>query len=355
MLQVCVVISHSRPTIDINDRTAAESVLKSGYLAQGPKVEEFESKFAAFLGSKGAVATNSGTSALHLALLALGLKDGDEVLIPSFVCAAVLNAVKLAGLKARLADIDSIDFNLNADSIKKRLTPRVKAIVLPHLFGQPGDLEDILKLDIPVIEDCAQSLGSRYKGRLAGKFGTVSIFSFYATKMITTGHGGMLVSSSRTILDRVRDLREFDERKDYILRYNYKMMDLEAALGLSQFARLESFIQIRKKIAESYNKRFLQMGIDVPEVKLDRDHIFYRYVIRVKGDISGIKKAFLSKGIEVKRPVFMPLHRYLGMDNSGFPNTEKAFKEIISIPIYPGLHEDEIKKIQDTVCEVCKG
>ncbi|MBI2447647.1 MAG: DegT/DnrJ/EryC1/StrS family aminotransferase, partial [Candidatus Omnitrophica bacterium] len=307
------MISHSRPTIDGNDRTAAESVLKSGYLAQGPKVEEFESKFAAFLGSKGAVAANSGTSALHLALLALGLKDGDEVIIPSFVCAAVLNAVKLAGLKARLADIDSIDFNLNADSIKGRLTPRVKAIVLPHLFGQPGDLEDILKLGIPVIEDCAQSLGSRYKGGLAGKFGTVSIFSFYATKMITTGHGGMLVSSSRTILDRARDLREFDERKDYILRFNYKMMDLEAALGISQFGRLESFIQIRNKIAELYTKRFFQMGIGVPEVKPDRDHIFYRYVIRVKGDINIIKKVFLSKGIEVKRPVFMPLHRYLGM------------------------------------------
>ena len=354
MLQVCVVIGHSKPAIDRNDILAVESVLKSGYLAQGPKVGEFESKFSAFLGLKGAVATNSGTSALHLALLGLRLKKGDEVIVPSYVCAAVLNAVKSAGLNVRLSDIDPIDFNLNTETIKKNLKPRVKAIILPHLFGQAANIEDILKLGIPVIEDCAQSLGSRYKGRRTGTFGIISIFSFYATKMMTTGHGGMVASSSRTLLDRVRDLREFDERKDYIHRYNYKMMDLEAALGMSQLARLESFIKIRKRIAETYTKRFLQCDIGGPELKPGRDHIFYRYVIKVKGDINRIKKAFFSRGIEVKSPVFMPLHRYSGMAKNRFPNTEMAFRQSISIPIYPGLNEDEIQYIQDTVCEVLK-
>jgi perosamine synthetase len=208
------MIPHSRPTLDKDDAAAVSAVLKSGHLSQGYQVSQFEKALAAFIGTKAGVAVSSGTAALHLSLLALKIGKGDEVILPSYVCTAPFNAVHLVSATPVIADIDRKTFNVDVPDLKKRITPRTKAIIVPHMFGLPADLDEILSLGIPVIEDCALSVGSRYKGQRTGSFGTLSIFSFYTTKMIATGEGGMVLCSREDIIDAVRDLRDYDEKEE---------------------------------------------------------------------------------------------------------------------------------------------
>ena len=219
-------------------------------MVQGKKVLEFEAKVSRYLGVKAGVAVNSGTSALHLALLALNIGPGDEVMVPSFVCSALLNAVSYTGASARIVDVKADDFNISPVEVKKKLNKKVKAIIVPHMFGYPADLKELLSFGVPVIEDCAQSIGADYRGRKAGSFGVLSICSFYATKVMTTGEGGMVLSNQTKILDRIRDLRQYDHALNFQTRYNYKMTDFQAALGLSQLQRLPEFIKRRKQIAQ---------------------------------------------------------------------------------------------------------
>lgn len=354
MLSVCpmsIKIHHSRPTISGSDIKAVSKVLRSAYVASGNVTKDFEDRFKRLLKVNSSIATNSGTSALHLALLALKIKKGDEVIMPSFVCASVLDAVLYLGIRPKLADIDPIDFNLSLKDTKRKITKNTKAIILPHMFGKPADIQKFLKLDIPLIENCAQSLGARYKGRPTGGFGDVSIFSFYATKMIATGYGGMVCSKNRDLILKVKDLIDCDERDDYKMRFNYKMSDMAASLGLSQLERLGSFISKRKDIAKFYNKNLKSKDILIPEDK-EKNHIYYRYIIRVKDNINKIISSLNKKGIEAKRPVFKPLHRYLKLNKKEFPNTEAVFSSAISLPIYPNLKRDEAKFIVETLNKV---
>ncbi|MFB3925678.1 MAG: DegT/DnrJ/EryC1/StrS family aminotransferase [Syntrophales bacterium] len=344
------MIPHSRALLNQDDFKGVESVLKSGLLVQGEQVARFEELLSSTVGTGSAAAVNSGTAALHLSLTALGVGKGDEVIIPSFVCSALLNAVRYVGAEAVLADIDLPTFNIDAEDIEKRITSRTKAVIVPHMFGLPADMDAILSLGIPVIEDCAQSIGSRYKRICTGAFGVVSIFSFYATKMLTTGEGGMVLSDNPSITGIIKDLRNYDEKEDYVVRYNYKMTDFQAALGISQLKKLPLFIEKRKRIASLYDDALEGCDIGTPAVPEDRDHVYYRYVIsRPPPDfMENMKKA----GIDCKRPVFRPLHRYFGL--AGYPNTEEAWNRAVSIPIYPALRDQEAHRIADTLRRLCR-
>ncbi len=346
------MIRHSRPTIAAEDIAAVGTVLETGQLAQGEHVRQFEDAMAAYLGRRGAVATNSGTSALHLALLALGVGPGDEVLMPSYTCVAVTNAVRYVGATPALADIDPHTYNLDAGDARRRLTAATRAVIVPHMFGLPADMDPLTEWGIPVIEDCAQTLGATYRGRRVGGFGTVSICSFYATKLLTTGEGGMLLSDSDTLVRRARDLRDYDDRADATLRYNYKMTDFQAALGVSQLGRLPQFLARREALAARYEAALRGLPVGLPAQPSDRTRIFYRYVVSV-WNAPETSARLLARGVECKSPVGRPLHEYLGAD--GFRHTETAARTALSLPLYPLLSDDEsdtvVRALEATLAE----
>lgn len=344
------IIPHSRPSISDSDIQAVVSVLKSGQLSQGPKVREFEKKLALLIGKKKAVAVNSGSAALHLALLALDVKKDDEVIIPSFVCSAVLNAVNYTGATPVLVDIDPFTFNISVKAAKRAITRKTRAIIVPHMFGCPAEIDKLSELGIPLIEDCAQSIGANFKGHRAGSFGLLSVFSFYATKVIAAAEGGMVLSDSEDLISRIKDLREYDNRDDYALRYNFKMTDIQAALGLNQFSSLRKFIDRRREIAARYFQEFKNCNFSLPVQKEGRDHIYYRFVIKTKDNASEYLERFHQKKVMCRRPVYIPLHVYLNL--SGFPHTLEAWQKTISIPLYPSLREEEIEKIIAIVKEI---
>ncbi len=344
------IIPHSRPLISDSDLNAVISVLKAGQLSQGPIVQEFEQKLASFIGKKKALAVSSGSAALHLALLALGIKKDDEVIIPSFVCSAVLNSINYTGATAVLVDIDPLTFNVSVEAAKRAITRKTKAIIVPHMFGCPAEIDKLSELGIPVIEDCAQSVGANFKGKRVGSFGLLSVFSFYATKVMATAEGGMVLSDSEDLMSRIKDLREYDHKDDYIMRYNYKMTDIQAALGLSQLSFLEKLIDRRREIAARYFQEFKNCDFTLPVWKEGKDHIYYRFVIKTKEDSSEYIEKFHQKKVMCRRPVYIPLHVYLNL--SGFPHTQEAWHKTISIPLYPSLREDEIERIVATVKEV---
>ena len=338
-------IPHSRPTLGTEEIKAVSEVIASGHIAEGAIVQEFEQKFADYLNVKQAVAANSGTSALHLALLALEVGPGDEVIIPSYVCCALLNAVNYTGATAVLADICPNTYNLDAADVKKRLSSRTRAIIVPHLFGMAADLDPLLALDVPIIEDCAQAVGAVYNQRPVGTFGVAAIYSFYATKVITTGEGGMVVCNVKDIAERIRDLKTYDQKDDYKIRFNYKMTDIQAALGIVQLERLDSILRRRKAIAEQYTRAFKALDLNLPPD--DSGHIFFRYVIGLNTDSRSGIEALAHKSIGCDRPIYLPLHRQ--MKRKGYPVTEKAWKNSLSIPIYPSLTEDEVARVIDAV------
>jgi len=344
-------IHHSKPTISNREVNCVSKVLKSSYIASGKITDNFQNKFAKLIRVNSALATNSGTSALHLALLALKVNDGNEVILPSYVCSCVLNAVLYRGAKPKIVDINTTDFNICLKDTQKNISQRTKAIILPHMFGKPVNINGFLKLGIPVIENCAQSLGAKYRERATGRFGTISIFSFYATKLISTGYGGMVCSKDKRLIQIARDLIEVDNRDNYKIRLNYKMSDISAALGISQLRQLRTFIAKRRAIAAFYNKNLKSANILLPQDR-ERNHIYFRYVVRAKGNANRIITALNKRGIEVKRPVFKPLHRYLKLNKGRFPNTEAVHNSAISLPIYPSLKTREAKHIADTLREL---
>jgi perosamine synthetase len=324
----------------------------------GERVKEFEKEMSEFIDTKYAKATTSGTTALHTALLSLDIKKGDEIVIPTYVCQSVMNAVNYTHSTPILADIDNNfetkGYNISLDTIKPKINSNTKAIILPHMFGIPSDFDEIKKLKIPIIEDCAHSIGARYNEKLAGSLGEASIFSFYATKMISTGQGGMVLTSSRKIKNRLDDLTQYDGRNEYKVSYNYGMSDIQAALGISQLQQLPLFLKRRNKIADIYNSAFSQTSLNLPP-KINGG-IQYRYIVRTN---SASKKETLQKKlrdhwIEAERPVFKPLHRYIDLDPTKFPNAELVYDTALTIPLYPALTDEEVDYIVSTVVKCLK-
>jgi dTDP-4-amino-4,6-dideoxygalactose transaminase len=296
---------------------------------------------------------SSGTAALHLALLALGVGVGDEVILPTLVCAAPLHAVLATGARPRLADCDPATANLDVAAVRRALRRRTRAIVVPHAFGLPADLAELCALGPPVIEDCAQALGAAYRGRPAGALGDICILSFYATKMLAAGEGGMVLSNRRRVVHRVRDLRGYDERETFRPRFNYKMTDLAAALGLCQLGRLDGFLARRRALAAVYDRALAGAPVGLPPRPPDREHALHRYVVRVRhrGGAGPVLSALAARGIAARRPIFRPLHALLRA--AGFPGGTDAWRTMVSLPIYPSLPAAQARRVARALREAC--
>jgi len=308
-------------------------------LAQGAEVAAFEAEMGAWLGLPPGVAVHSGTAALHLALVGMGVGRDDEVILPSYVCVAPLHAVEYVGATPRLADVDPGTYNLDPADVRRRLTRRTRAIIVPHQFGLPADLEALLALGVPVIEDCAQAIGARYRDRPVGTLGTVNIVSFYATKLLTTGEGGMLLSRDRALLNRLRDRRDYDERRRHAVRYNYKLTDFQAALGRSQLRRLPAMLARRAAIAGRYRRAWADLPVRLPSPGRGCTHAYHRFVLGVPTAAAPLARRLTGLGVIARLPVYRPIHLTLGLD--GFPGATQAYRHALSVPLYPALTSRE--------------
>ncbi|MEY4747481.1 MAG: GDP-perosamine synthase [Candidatus Parcubacteria bacterium] len=342
------MIPHNKPTLGEEEREAVREVIDSGWVASGKQVEAFERAFSKYHGltSGGAVALSSGTAALYLALYGLRVAKGGEIIVPTYVCTAVLNAINMIGAIPVLVDIDPSDLNLSLEHTRKKLTKKTSAIVVTHTFGMPADVRAFLLLGVPIIEDCAQALGARIAGRPVGTSGVVSIFSFYASKMMTTGYGGMLMSADSVLIERVQDYRAFDGRTDYKPRFNFMLSDMQAAMGLVQLKRLPEFLARRETVAKHYAKNVALW----PGVTGGREPNFYRMLVRAK-NAAGLKKQLEANGVQSILPIepFELLHRYIGQGAAAFPVAEDAATHFVSLPAYPSLTDDEVETIVSAV------
>ena len=229
------------------------------------------------------------------------------------------------------------------------MTPKTQAVIVPHMFGLPADIESIVALGVPIVEDCAHAVGAAVHGRYVGSFGVASILSFYATKMLGAGEGGMVLSNNHELIEAVRDLRDYDEKETYRVRYNYKVTDIQAALIESRFSKLPSFIDKRNELAAIYSSELKETKVKIPFVPNGRKHGWYRYVIQLENP-SGFMKEMEKRGIECRRPVFKPLHRYLSVP--GCMVTDAVWERAVSIPIYPSLSLDDVQRVVTAMKEI---
>lgn len=339
-----MVIQHSKPNIKKDDLVGVLENLVSDNIADGETVKLFEKEFASRYKMRfnHAVILGSGTDALYFGLLAMGIGSGDEVILSTYQPTAVYHAVRNTGALPVLCDIGA-DFNLDPDCVRESITGNTRAVIITHLFGQPADIGAFQDLGVPLVEDCAQALGATYEGRQVGSFGKFAAFSFYASKMITTGHGGLFFSRDPRLASSVRGMRSYRDAEGLAVAFNSCITDFQAAMGLNQLKRLDHFIEIRRKIAEIYNKRFLQTHHGVPQVFQGRDNVFYRYPVRIRGSLKEAISFLHKQNIEACQPVLEPLHRLLELPGERFPDAEKAWMCTLSIPIYPAMANKEVE------------
>ncbi len=342
------MIPHSKPTLGKEEEAAVARAIRSGQIAQGEGVSQFEGMMAEYIGKRYAVAVSSGLAALHLSLIALNIKEGDEVILPSYTCDALLNAVMYLNAKPKIVDVEYETGNISPTEAKKNITAMTKAIIVPHSFGFPARIDRIIALGVPVIEDCAVSIGAEYKGRNVGSFGLISVYSFYATKMLTTGEGGMILTDDDDIAALVRELRDYTGHTEFKVRYNYKMTDIAAVMGLVQLAKLNGFIKRRFLLAERYG-RFLSgyPGLRLPDYdNNEMQPIFYRYLVKLPGkDTERVRSIMKEKGISCGKAVLQPLHKLLSLPAEKYPNSEKLAEEVISLPLYPSLSGEDMEYV----------
>ncbi len=350
------MIPHSRPSLGPNELRAVTEVMRSGQLAEGPFVSQFERGMAAYMGLQGGVAVSSGTIALELALRALGVGHGDNVIIPSYVCSAPWHAIQRIGAQARIVDIDPDTYNLDPHKVRKARTSRTRAVIVPHMFGLPADLTALQALNIPLIEDCAQTLGATEQGRAVGTVGILTVCSFYATKLLCTGEGGMVLSNDAVLLERLRSFREYDQAPSLNAQaYNCKMTDLQAAIGLEQLNRLGTFLERRAALAAAYREALPTQVFTLPAVPQGRTHCYYRFVVRLpKGlqspdELASLLSRIEHRGVQCRKPVFRPLHRYLDLPD--FPASEEADRTAVSLPIHPSMTEQDVAQVAHALNE----
>lgn len=358
------MINMARPQIGEEEKQAVLEVLDSGMLAQGPRVKAFEEAFAEMCGVAYAVATSSGTTALHTALLAHGIGPGDEVITSPFTFIASANSVLFTGARPVFVDIDPKTYNIDPELIKAAITPRSKAILPVHLYGLSCDMDAIMDIakvhNLVVIEDACQSHGATYKGKRVGSFGT-GTFSLYPTKNMTSGEGGMITTNDTTIAERCRVIRQHGMRRRYYhdeLGFNFRMTDLHAAVGLAQLHKLEGFNQARQTNA-AYLSAHLQ-GVTTPYTPPECQHVFHQYTVRVPDSQRDALRAHLQErgvGSEVYYPV--PIHQQtyytevLGYTDH-LPVAEQAAAEVLSLPVHAGLSQEDLETIMEAVGEFRK-
>ena len=345
------LIPHSRPTMPTSEEwQAVTSTLAPGWAADGPRVHDFALAAARWFGASHGVAVNSGSTALQLALLAAGVRPGSRVAVPSYCCAAVLNSINGAGAQPLAIDADPSGHHLSCQDLARRNVPDLSAIIVVHMFGDPIDLHPFRQFGVPIIEDCAQSVGATIHGRLAGAEGDLAIGSFYATKVLTTGHGGIVTSRNPSLVQAVSDLTEYDNRDDWKPRFSVGMSEMQAALGLWQLERLPDFLSRRRAIADYYTVQAVaELGLaPANHCTVGAEPIYFRYVLRARNAEEAFRR-LRERGIDSKRPVYRPLHHYLGGD---YPHAQAAHEQIVSLPIYPTLSDDEVERVAVSIREL---
>lgn len=350
------MIPISKPFIGQEETEGVAGVLESGQLAQGKQVKEFEEQFAVYCGVKHAIATSSGTSALWLALLAHNIGPGDEVITSPFTFIASANAILYVGAKPVFVDIEAETFNLDPNKIESRITSHSKAILPIHLYGHPCDMDRIMEMarqyNLTVIEDACQAHGAAINGQKVGSFGT-GCFSFYATKNMTTGEGGMITTNDDEVADRARLLRAHGMRKRYFhetLGYNFRMTDLQAAIGLAQLTKLDQFNKQRQANACFLIKELSDLeDLVLPRIRAGYEHVFHQFTIRNLKNRDAFRYKLLARGVgsEIYYPVGVhkqeSFQEIVSEDNLVL--TEEASNQVVSLPVHPALSENDLDKI----------
>ncbi|TEB11059.1 DegT/DnrJ/EryC1/StrS family aminotransferase [Pelotomaculum propionicicum] len=367
MIPVC------KPSIGTEELKYVTDCVKSSWIgSMGTYIEEFENEFAKFCGTKYAVSTTSGTTALHLALASLGIGPGDEVILPTFTMAATLYAVIYTGAKPVLIDSEYSTLNIDTGLIESKINQRTKALLPVHIYGHPCDM-DILagiarKYRLYLVEDAAEAHGAEYKNKKAGSFGDIGCFSFYANKIITTGEGGMIVTNNEEIACKARILKNlgFSPEKRFYhvgLGYNYRMTNIEAAIGLAQLQKADRFISTRINNANKYNSILKDIdGIELPTEKAEVKNVYWMYGIRLSKDLPLTKDEMMQKlaqaGIET-RSFFIPMHlqpafkEWVGDEQ--YPVAEDGAQRGFYLPSSSDLTSEEIEYVCDSIYKIVKG
>jgi perosamine synthetase len=351
------VIPIARPQMGEEEKAGVWEAMASGSLAQGPRVRAFEEAFASFIGVDHAVAASSGTTALHLALLAHDIGPGDEVITVPFTFIASANAILYTGARPVFVDVDEATFTLDTHLIEAAITPRTKAILPVSLYGLPAPMATIGEIaghhGLAVVEDAAQAHGAAIGERKSGTWG-IGTFSFYPTKNMTTGEGGMLTTDDGALADRLRLLREHGMRVRYhheIVGYNFRMTDLAAAIGLAQLPKLPGYNERRRQIAARYDAEL--RGVITPRVPRGVTHVYHQYTIRVRErDAFAERLKDLGVGSAIYYPI--PVHRQkpfvaLGFGSQEYPVTDRLTEQVLSIPVHPSLTDDEVATVVGAV------
>jgi len=365
------------PWISGDDKKIINKTLSQSMLTLGPQLEKFEADFCKYSKSKYAVAVSNCTAALHLSLMALGIKENDEVIIPDLTFVADANAVLACNAKPVVADINKENFFLSLSNIKKNITKKTKAIIPVHIYGQVCNIDEILDIakdnNLNVVEDCAHAIGTFHKSKHVGTLGNTGCFSFYPTKNITTAEGGMVTTNSKEIAEKIRQLRSHGMTKSLKSRYsseypwvfdivepgyNYRLDEIRAALGITQLKRIKKINELRKKASLYYHKNLQNIpGIILPDMVNDKSHSYHLYTIRVtkpyKLSRDQLYKKLKDNGIRTT-VYWMPIHEYAAYrkfaKKSSIVNTVKTYDEILALPLFPNIS----KKHQDAVIKVIK-
>ncbi|MFC8191174.1 DegT/DnrJ/EryC1/StrS family aminotransferase [Cellulomonas sp. NPDC057328] len=356
------VIPAARPLIGDEERAAVDRVMRTGVIAQGPEVAAFEREFAdELVEGRACVAVSSGTTGLHLGLLAAGIGPGDEVIVPSFTFAATANSVALTGATPVFADIDPATYCLDPESVASVITDRTAAIMPVHLYGHPADMTALSRLAeehrLQLFEDAAQAHGARWQGHRVGTFGTFAMFSLYPTKNMTSGEGGMVSCATAEVVRAVQLLRNQGMERRYeneVVGFNARMTDIHAAIGRVQLGKLDDWTRTRQRNAHHLSERL--EGVGVPVVAQGAEHVWHQYTIRIEDDRDGFAAALLSEhgiGSGVYYPI--PNHELpsfaLTLD---LPATRQACDEVLSLPVHPALTEADLDRVVTAVNATAK-
>ena len=352
-----------KPYFDSEELEELKKVLDSGWVTQGPKVKEFEDKITEYLGVKYAIAVTNCTSALHLALLSIGVKQGDEVLVADFTFPATGHAVLYCRAKPIFIDVDLKTYNMNPNLIEERITERTKAIIPVHTFGQAAEMDEIIEIaedhNLKVIEDAACALGAKYKNKYTGTIGDIGCFSFHARKGVTTGEGGMVVTNNEKLADKIRNLSVFGmtsawdrERSDKFiipefteLGYNYKMGDITAAVGVAQLKKLDKIIARKRELAKYWDDNLREMDfIEAPYVNENVKHIYQSYVALVDKRINRNKliEVLMKKGIQTQIGTYASHIQPVYNSEDKCPSSLDIFNRSLALPMYYMLKEEDI-------------
>lgn len=354
----------AKPIIGEEEIENVVEVLKSGMIAQGPKVMEFEEKFANWIGAKYGIATNSGTSALHVALLACGIGEGDEVITTPFTFIASGNAIVYTGATPVFADIDLDTYTIDPDKIEDLITDKTKAILPVQLYGQAADMDKIRKIaekhDLKIIEDAAQAHGAEYNGEKVGTLGDMACFSFYPTKNMTTSEGGMITTNDEELAKKAQMFRAHGASERYHhdeIGYNFRMTDIAAAIGLAQLNVIDEFNNKRISNANYLNEQLKDVeGIVTPKSPDNYKHVYHQYTILVeKGNrddwVEFLTNKGIGTGIHYPIPLYnQPIYKKLGIEGD-CPLAEKAADNVISLPVHPSLTKEDLDLVVDAVKE----